>query len=293
MKKYLLFLLIFIFSILYLVNNQPNKVLPHYQRHLGSTNHIVAHRGFSSLEYENSLESIDLANKSNCTDAIEIDIRLTNDGYIVLSHNNKLVLNKNSIKISNISHDDFMNLKLRKPIPDKIDSNIFNNDLNSLHINNKVGTSTNLYEVLNIVKNKTLIIDIKYNKNIKKLNNILLNIVNNRENVILQSNDINGLNDLYKKNPYIKYQYIIDKNEDIYNINNYLYGVSIRYNLIKYNLVDDLINRGLKVFVWTINDTETYKSIINEVKENSNKLYYVTDYPDILCNYDIRKFKEI
>ena len=293
MKKYLLFLLIFVLSILYLVNKQSNLLLPHYQRHLGSTNHIVAHRGFSSLEYENSFESIDLANKSNCTDAIEIDIRLTNDGYLVLSHNNKLVLNKNSIKVSNISYEDFMNLKLRKPIPDKIDSNIFDYDLNSLHINNKVGTSTSLYEVLNIVKNKTLVIDIKYNKNIKKLNDKLLKIVNNKENVILQSSNINGLNDLYKKNPNIKYQYIINENEDIYNINNYLYGVSVRYNLIKYNLVDDLINRGLKVFVWTINDTETYKNIINEVKENSNKLYYVTDYPDILCNYDIRKFKEI
>ena len=47
MKKYLLFLLIFVLSILYLVNKQSKPLLPHYQRHMGSTNHIVAHRGFS------------------------------------------------------------------------------------------------------------------------------------------------------------------------------------------------------------------------------------------------------
>lgn len=293
MKKYLAFLITFVIIILYMINKEQQPVIPHYQKHLGSTNHIVAHRGFSSLKYENSYESIKLANESPCVDAIEIDVRLTNDGYLVLSHNNKIVLSsKNKFKVSNITYNDFMSKELIKPIPDDININKFNK-IPDLKIDNRYGTATNLYEVIKIANKKTLVIDIKYNKNIKVLNKIILDVVKDRQNIILQSNNIEAIRDLKSKAPNNRYQYIIDSPEDVYNVTDDLYGVSIRYNLINYSLVNNLLNRGIKVFTWTINDTETYKKIIEETKENSNKIYYVTDYPDILCNYDIRKFKLI
>ena len=42
-----------------------------------------------------------------------------------------------------------------------------------------------------------------------------------------------------------------------------------------------------------INDTKTYEKIISETKEYSNEIFYITDYPNILCSFDIKKFIKI
>ena len=49
---------------------------------------IIAHRGFSGDTLENSNEAIEKADQNECTNRIEIDVRLTADETIVLSHDN-------------------------------------------------------------------------------------------------------------------------------------------------------------------------------------------------------------
>ena len=71
---------------------------------------IVAHRGFSSLEVENTGESLSLASSKDYVDMIEFDVRLTKDKKIILSHNN--VLNVSAVELINISlhnYDELIN----------------------------------------------------------------------------------------------------------------------------------------------------------------------------------------
>ena len=285
-KLIILFLLVILITfIITSINNYENE--SHYLKHKGSINHIVAHRGYSSLEYENSLESIILANESDCVDAIEVDVRMTNDGFLVLSHNNKIKTQISKTKISDMTYDEFMNVKLTREtvLQNKNEIMINENFLSS--------TATDIFNVLNIVETKTLILDIKYGKKIKTLNKKLLKLIEYNDNIIIQSSNINGLKDLIYRNNKIKYQYVIDEPGDFYNVIDEFYGVAIRHNLVNYANVDYLINKGLKVFIWTINDTKTYEKIISETKEYSNEIFYITDYPNILCSFDIKKFIKI
>jgi hypothetical protein len=56
---------------------------------------------------------------------------------------------------------------------------------------------------------------------------------------------------------------------------------------------DGILEEGLKIFVWTINDIKTYEKVIEETKKYSNQIYYITDYPNILCSTDIKNFIKI
>lgn len=285
-KLIILFLLIILITfIVTSINNYENK--SHYLKHPGSSNHIVAHRGYSSLEYENSLESIILANESDCVDAIEVDVRMTNDSFLVLSHNNKIKTEISKTKVSDMTYDEFMKVKLTHETAIKNKNEIMINE------NFLSSTATDIFNVLNIVETKTLILDVKYGKKIKTLNKKLLKLIEYNDNVIIQSSNIDGLKDLLYRNSKVKYQYVIDEPGDFYNVTNDLYGVAIKYNLVNYDNVSRLINNGIKVFVWTINDTKTYKKIIDETKEYSNELFYITDYPNILCSFDIKNFRKV
>ena len=113
------------------------------------------------------------------------------------------------------------------------------------------------------------------------------------ERFLLEQSINSSINDLKNRNRNLKIQYIIDEPGDFYNINDSLYGIAIRHNLIKYNYVKYYINKGLKVYAWTINDIETYEKVFKESREFSNKINYITDYPNILCRYDIKKFIKI
>lgn len=214
---------------------------------------------------------------------------MTNDGYLVLSHNNKIKTEISKNKVSDMTYEEFMNVKLTKEISIDAKNNV------TLDIKEKYakGTVADIHNVLDIVKTKTLILDIKYNKYVKTLNKKLIKIIKNYDNVIVQSTNIKGLNDLKNRNRNLKIQYIIDEPGDFYNINDSLYGIAIRHNLIKYNYVKYYINKGLKVYAWTINDIEIYEKVFKESREFSNKINYITDYPNILCRYDIKKFIKI
>ena len=289
MKNMIFLFLTFALASYIILSLNDIKLTSHNERHLGSSNNFVAHRGYSSLEYENSYESITLANDSECVDAVEVDVRMTNDGYLVLSHNNKIKTEISKNKVSDMTYEEFMNVKLTKEISIDAKNNV------TLDIKEKYakGTVADIHNVLDIVKTKTLILDIKYNKYVKTLNKKLIKIIKNYDNVIVQSTNIKGLNDLKNRNRNLKIQYIIDEPVDFYNINDSLYGIAIRHNLIKYNYVKYYINKGLKVYAWTINDIETYEKVFKESREFSNKINYITDYPNILCRYDIKKFIKI
>ena len=71
---------------------------------------VAAHRGFSSKEIENTTNSIILAKNTKYIDYIELDVRLTKDRKLILSHNNSHVIGYHSkIFISSETLDSLNN----------------------------------------------------------------------------------------------------------------------------------------------------------------------------------------
>ncbi len=60
---------------------------------------IIAHRGYAKQAQENTIESFDSALECGA-DAIETDIRITGDGFVVVSHDDKIYHNGTEIILS-------------------------------------------------------------------------------------------------------------------------------------------------------------------------------------------------
>ena len=54
--------------------------------------HFVAHRGYSSVYYDNTIEAITACNELGCLEGIECDVHLTKDNKLVLLHNDLIGL---------------------------------------------------------------------------------------------------------------------------------------------------------------------------------------------------------
>ena len=84
------------FSITDATSKEMTKIVIQENKDNISTNlPIIAHRGFSSISIENSKEALELGFNAIYTDGVEIDIRLTKDEKIILSHNDEINNKKN------------------------------------------------------------------------------------------------------------------------------------------------------------------------------------------------------
>lgn len=107
---------------------------------------IVGHRGASGQELENTIKSFKLAKKLG-VDAIELDILITKDGKFVVCHDNKLKrLTGKKLSIDDLSYTE----------------------LAEIHLNNGE-TIPLLYDVLSIIGKIPVVLDIKTDKNLPEL----------------------------------------------------------------------------------------------------------------------------
>ena len=133
---------------------------------------IAAHRGFSSLEVENSLDSISLAASKDYIDYIEMDARLTKDNHIVLSHNDEIKLENNkTIKISDTNYEDLAQytLKYETNYTLAFTRNLLNFEDSEIilgrtkNLNNRTFKVSTLKEGLNASLDKKILLDLKFN----------------------------------------------------------------------------------------------------------------------------------
>ncbi|MEG2379772.1 MAG: glycerophosphodiester phosphodiesterase family protein [Bacilli bacterium] len=241
---------------------------------------IIAHRGFSSRELENSKEAILSAEENKCTDKIEIDIRLTKDNKIILAHDE-----------NNISNLDYKDIDI-KPCLKSIEALLMWNDddiMKELKVNRcskmLVGTKITLDEVLNIV-NTSLIIDIKFENNEEAFIKEIFNVIRNKDNKIeFQSSNFEALKLMKSMNPNYKYFAIISNKEQLLKTKNQFDGYTIKSNLISYNLVKEYLDNDKTIYIWTINSINSFERIKRILKEIDDDVSYITDYPDALCGY--------
>ena len=85
---------------------------------------IVAHRGASYAYDDNSYEAITAAIAMKA-DIIEIDLRLTKDDFLVLSHDNKIVHNDQSLLVDQVDYADLPpHIVLFDELLDKVDRSV-------------------------------------------------------------------------------------------------------------------------------------------------------------------------
>ena len=266
-------------------------VIQENKDNISTTLPIIAHRGFSSIEIENSKEAIETGFKQNYVDGVEIDIRLTQDEETILSHdeyiNNKQISTTPLEELQNetLSFNSNLSLYLGSLLDTK-SGNLIRERIRLLK--SKKAKPITLKEALDIHNNyddKILIIEIKYDDRDKNtFNDIIYSTLNShhKNNIIIQSSDYNALIEMKNKYPDLEYHLVTNENNYDKINNQDLDGYVIRKNLINYDDIKKLIDDNKKVSVWTINNYQEYQNTRSMLKDLNEQVYYITDYPDAL-----------
>ncbi|MDO5003807.1 MAG: glycerophosphodiester phosphodiesterase family protein [bacterium] len=254
---------------------------------------VAAHRGFSSKEIENTANSITLAKNKKYIDYIELDVRLTKDNNLVLSHNNNLVIGyncKTTISNETLESLDNYNFYYLNNSFNKNITNIFNTTDGDIitsrasNIDYKKYKICTLNEGLKACGNKKIILDLKFKNNTEVYVDSLLKELDgiDTNNIIFQSSDLLSLLYLKEKRPDFNYLAII-KNKNSLNYIDLFDNIGLRKNLVSDELVNRLLDENKQIAVWTVNSKEETENIINEVGPNYKEIIYISDYPDIVA----------
>lgn len=264
-----------------------NKVIS-YANYVEEDNfQIAAHRGFSSLEVENTKEAISLANKEAYIDYIEVDLRTTKDNKIVLSHDDILLSTKgNMISISNTNYDILSNTSFRYTLKKINTIQKFDNTEFSL---------STLEDCLNLCSNKKLILDLKLGKNKEKFINQLdceLKNCDKKNNILIQSSNLEELKKIESEHPEYNTMAIIKRKSDLNYIDDFD-NLCIKKNLITKDLVETIDNKKI-VAIWTINTNDELDRIVDVLDDDYQNVIYITDYPDVIASHlhEKEKIKE-
>lgn len=188
----------------------------------------IIHRGITSKNIkENSYLAIKKAIKDKESIGVELDIRLTKDKKIVLSHNS------------------LINLKV---IEETIYSDLIKNNY-----------LTTLDKILDIDTNKIFLIDIKTNNNYKVFGDILMNTLNNyNKNIYLASFDKNIIK-------YIKSKYKKGIITLLYRRNNYDFIIT-NYKLISNNKIKKIKDKEIFLWtIHNNNELEELKNKFSNI----------------------------
>ena len=270
-----------------------DDVTYHCENDMSHDGNVIAHRGFSSFEVENSFNSVKKAVDSNCVDGVEIDVRLTKDEEIVLSHNDRIL---GVGKISDTTLEELEDKTYKSPSISKLDlvkSCILGRDgelIYSRYIETKDSTEpvTTLEYVLdNITSKKTLLVDMKFSDDdntvfIEKVDKLFSKYVDNFD-IIFQASDYDELCKMKDKYPNYKYQLIIGRERNLKYLDSDFEMFGIRKNLITKDMLEEQTNKGKTISVWTINSYSEYKELEDELGDSINEILIITDYPDEIC----------
>ncbi len=230
---------------------------------------IIAHRGASKYAPENTISSFRKAIDLGC-DGIELDVHLTLDNKLVVYHDYSLGRTS--------SGEGFIKDLTLEYIKEQDAGSWFSTKF----AEEKIPT---LEEVLDVIpKSMLLIIEIKaIAMDERKIGNYVVDILNKRgriESTIISSFNHNILKDVQKISKEIKlgalmYTLLTGMENYLTNDVNYT-SVHLSADLINEQLIMSLLERGIKTFVWTIND-----KYIAEVFRDLSVEGIITNIPDI------------
>ncbi len=267
-----------------------------YSNYISSVDNIVsddyliaAHRGFSSLEIENSREAIQLASEKPYIDFIEIDVRMTKDHKFVLSHDDKIISSSNSVVISFSNYDEVTN-KIFWNSGTVARWNLFGTQENQLKRERSNGLYNKAYYIVGLSKgleycgDKIVLLDVKFGNEIITLCDALIEELKDidQEKIIIQSSNYEGLKYIKEHTNFVCQLLVSDKSFFKY-IDEFDY-IGLNYKLLDKELYELLKSKGKKISLWTIDSISELDNILEIVGEDYNDIIFITNYPDLIEN---------
>ena len=224
---------------------------------------LIAHRGLHSKNTkENTLLALLLGNRNNKIDGIELDVRLSKDNQVVVIHDTTIDRTSNgSGKVSEMSLDrlkrfNFGSFLKRSTINtlDEVLSKLSSNGLIIIELKDELDRNNILTsKVLEIIKNypylniwmKSFSVDIV--KHLKGKSNRPVGILIGKNNTENLGMDV-----------------------DFYSVSKYV---------ITNGILRDKLSQNKPVMVWTVNSSEEFNLLQNEIGELINELYIISDNP--------------
>ena len=247
---------------------------------------VVAHRGFSSLETDHSYESVSLALDCDCADMIEIDVRMTQNGILILHHDSTLSFEDISVRIEDLNLEEVDVEKLNRKYPNfSLENYLYDDTLFQLDryfskdfddteiITFKSFTSWYSFE-------KPIIIDVKCSEvNERFEDELYRNLHGHEDKVFIQCYNYDFLKSMQEKYPDFRYLFLVRVNSDIKLMNNDTFtGYTVRSGLLKNIKIDS----EKMYFLYTVNSSKKYFGLLNNPKYRDN-MYIITDNPDYIC----------
>lgn len=242
MKKILVFIIsiLLLFSVCSCLKNNYNNTI----RFNKNSTHVIAHRGLSGLEIENTKEAFEAAGKCSYY-GIEADVRKTIDGNFIISHDETLErLSGKNINVESSTLSELLKVELYFE-GKKID---------------KVGHLCDLGTYISICKNynKQAILELKSSFTKEEISKII-NIINSYgyiNSVTFISFNYTNLKFVREFLPNQSVQYLFSKLSD--EITEQLIedkiDVAISYHALTKEVLLMFHNAGLTVNCWTIDD---------------------------------------
>ena len=261
--------------------------ISNYQRNFrGDRFSIVAHRGFSSFAVENSKEAITMAANCDLVDFIELDVRLTKDGQLVFSHNNEVMDQfGNNIDIDATHSEKLLNTNLvysTLPISLNNKDKIIND--RSKALNGTYYNIANFIEGVSYCGEKDIFLDLKFENNTKEMSQALIKELKNinTDSIIFQSSDLDALKYLQNLEPNYRYFALIHDKEQL-KYATFFDGLGLRKDLVQKELIQDSLNNGRQISIWTLNKIKDIDKVTEELGFLYKDVIYITDCPDVLA----------
>lgn len=240
---------------------------------------FIAHRGESIDAPENTLAAINLAWERNA-DAVEVDVHLTADNKIAVIHDSSTKrTGRKYLKVSNHSFSELKKinvgtLKGSKFADEKIPSleevldTVPVNKMLLVEIKSGLQIINELYDVIKKSKVKPEQVKI-IGFNLQTMSYLKENF-NSHEIFWIRKTGMNYLN--FRKDNY----HDIISTSLKYGFN----GLDVKYSkLINQQFVDRIKKAGLRLFVWTVNDPQTAKDLVDMGVDGitSDNQYYIRE----------------
>lgn len=204
--------------------------------------HVTSHRGFSAGVPENTLPAIERAIEEQA-DFVEVDVRMTKDGELVLLHDENLLrttgVNKKiwQLNFLEVSHLDAGKWK------------------DKAYTGTRIPT---LREVFELCKGKVnLNLDLKYRNEGEGLEEKVAALIEEYEmqwQCVISSTSLTALEHIKELNPDIRTGYITYQIYRGYLTNENIDFFSVRSNLITKTVSSDIHKSGKEIHVWTVNN---------------------------------------
>lgn len=248
---------------------------------------IVAHRGFSGSNVDNSESSVLDGIKSNCVDYIEVDIRETLDHQFVLSHDSYVKVHGITRKIEYTKLDDIINSGDRSNVTMSFEyiNNILSSSdrtIEKIRTIRKVFDNDDFISLDRLIEiydfNKPLIIDIKSVLSRDSMENLFNKLYNYSDSIVIQSSNIHNLMDMQRLYPMFSYSLIIDSKTDLDYVDYF------KNYTVKVGFLPRLENNpDSKYFIWLVGENN-FDRVMRLIKRfNIDNCYFITDNPDIIC----------